>query len=183
MVSALDRDITESLVLRETDPQLRRQTRERREYIFKKSLESQERAIYERKQKIKDLLAQGKEIPNELKAEARTLGKDLPLDEAQQGGFSSTSACGMSTEGSSEITYRRRVCQSRDVRPQDSHHHLSLTLISPSTILQSTSPPNCPAHSVSLILRNSASSSPIRSDSTEEPPPPNPSSRHASRKM
>ncbi|EIW71732.1 U3 small nucleolar ribonucleoprotein IMP4 [Tremella mesenterica] len=63
---------------------LRRQTRERREYIYKKSLESQERAIYERKQRIKDLLAAGKPIPNELKADAKTLSKDLALDESQQ---------------------------------------------------------------------------------------------------
>ncbi|ODN78399.1 hypothetical protein L202_04038 [Cryptococcus amylolentus CBS 6039] len=64
---------------------LRRQTRERREYIFKKSQESQERAIYERKQKIKDLLAQGKSLPTELRNEVRELGgKELVLDEAQQ---------------------------------------------------------------------------------------------------
>ncbi|WVN86990.1 uncharacterized protein L203_102165 [Cryptococcus depauperatus CBS 7841] len=64
---------------------LRRQSRERREYIYKKSQESQERAIWERKQKIKDLLAQGKTLPTELRNEVRELGgKDLVLDEAQQ---------------------------------------------------------------------------------------------------
>ncbi|GFZ50153.1 U3 small nucleolar ribonucleoprotein protein IMP4, partial [Saitozyma sp. JCM 24511] len=63
---------------------LRRQTRERREYIYKKSQESQERAIYDRKQRIKDLLAQGKPLPTELRNEARIMGgKDLVLDEAQ----------------------------------------------------------------------------------------------------
>ncbi|ORY34957.1 putative rRNA primary transcript binding protein [Naematelia encephala] len=63
---------------------LRRQTRERREYIFKKSQEAQEQAIYERKQRIKDLLAAGKSLPTELRNEARELGgKDLVLDEAQ----------------------------------------------------------------------------------------------------
>lgn len=62
---------------------LRRQTRERREYIFKKSQESQERAVYERKQRIKDLLAQGKTLPTELREEARKGAKDLVLDEAQ----------------------------------------------------------------------------------------------------
>lgn len=65
---------------------LRRQTRERREYIFKKSQESQERAIWERKQRIKELLATGKPIPPELKADVREFGgKDLVLDEAQAG--------------------------------------------------------------------------------------------------
>ena len=65
---------------------LRRQTRKRREYIFKKSQESQERAIWERKQRIKELLATGKPIPPELKADVREFGgKDLVLDEAQAG--------------------------------------------------------------------------------------------------
>lgn len=68
-----------------TNIQLRRQTRERREYIFKKSQESQERAVYERKQRIKDLLAQGKSLPTELREEARKGAKDLVLDEAQAG--------------------------------------------------------------------------------------------------
>lgn len=65
--------------------QLRRQTRERREYIHRKSLSSQEQSIFQRKQQIKDLLAQGKPLPTELRREAKTLGKDLVLDEAQQG--------------------------------------------------------------------------------------------------
>jgi U3 small nucleolar ribonucleoprotein protein IMP4 len=68
-----------------SNEQLRRQTRERREYIFKKSQESQERAGYERKQRIKDLLAQGKSLPTELREEARKGAKDLVLDEAQAG--------------------------------------------------------------------------------------------------
>jgi len=66
--------------------QLRRQTRERREYIFKKSQESQERSIYERKQRIKELLAAGKPLPTELRSEVRKEGgRDLVLDEAQAG--------------------------------------------------------------------------------------------------
>lgn len=69
-----------------TSTMLRRQTRERREYIFKKSQESQERAIWERKQRIKELLAAGKPIPSELRNDVRELGgKDLVLDEAQAG--------------------------------------------------------------------------------------------------
>ncbi|RSH87913.1 snoRNA-binding rRNA-processing protein imp4 [Apiotrichum porosum] len=62
---------------------LRRQSRERREYIFKKSHEAQERSVFERKQRIKDLVAQGKQLPTELRNDARTIGKDLVLDEAQ----------------------------------------------------------------------------------------------------
>ena len=41
--------------------------------------------MYERKQRIKDLLAQGKTLPTELREEARKGAKDLVLDEAQAG--------------------------------------------------------------------------------------------------
>lgn len=69
-----------------TNNQLRRQTRERREYIHRKSLASQEQAIYQRKQQIKDLVAQGKQLPTELRRDAKEMGgRDLVLDEAQQG--------------------------------------------------------------------------------------------------
>jgi U3 small nucleolar ribonucleoprotein protein IMP4 len=43
---------------------LRRQTRLRREFLFTKSLEQKERQIWERKQRVKDLLAKGKAVPN-----------------------------------------------------------------------------------------------------------------------
>lgn len=67
--------------------QIRRQARERREYIYKKVHEAQERATYDRKQALKDALASGKALPTELRAEARTVGKDLKYDEAQTGQF------------------------------------------------------------------------------------------------
>ncbi|KAN0063232.1 snoRNA-binding rRNA-processing protein imp4 [Thecaphora frezii] len=64
---------------------LRRQTRERREYIYKKALEAKEKQIYERKQRIREALASGKPIPQDLKGkEAELLGKDLNLDAAQE---------------------------------------------------------------------------------------------------
>ncbi|KAG8927216.1 snoRNA-binding rRNA-processing protein imp4 [Tulasnella sp. 419] len=62
---------------------LRRQVRERREYIYRKSLESQEQQTYERKQKVKEALATGKALPTELRKDAATISKDLPFDEAQ----------------------------------------------------------------------------------------------------
>lgn len=68
--------------------QLRRQARERREYIYKKANEAQERSTYDRKQKMKDALAEGKQLPTELRREAREVGKDLKYDEAQTGSFS-----------------------------------------------------------------------------------------------
>ncbi|TFL02706.1 Brix-domain-containing protein [Pterulicium gracile] len=62
---------------------IRRQTRERRQYIYAKSLEAQERQTYERKQQLKDALASGK-LPTELKKDASKLGKDLVYDQAQE---------------------------------------------------------------------------------------------------
>lgn len=66
-------------------PQLRRQARERRQYIHEKSLEAQERQTYERKRQLKDALAAGKPLPTELKKDAKAVGNDLAFDEAQEG--------------------------------------------------------------------------------------------------
>jgi hypothetical protein len=68
-----------------TGLQIRRQIRERRQYIYAKSLEAQERQTYERKQQLKEGLATGKALPTELKKSSKTLGKDLAFDEAQSG--------------------------------------------------------------------------------------------------
>ncbi|KAI0638288.1 Brix-domain-containing protein [Trametes polyzona] len=62
---------------------IRRQARERRQYIYAKSLEAQERQTYARKQQIKDALASGKALPTELRKDAKSLGRDLAFDEAQ----------------------------------------------------------------------------------------------------
>ena len=67
--------------------QIRRQARERRQYIYAKSLEAQERQTYARKQQIKDALASGKSLRTELRKDAGTLGRDLAFDEAQAGAF------------------------------------------------------------------------------------------------
>ncbi|KAG5644081.1 hypothetical protein DXG03_009171 [Asterophora parasitica] len=64
-------------------PTLRRQIRERRQYVYAKSQEAQERQTFERKQQMKDALASGKSLPTELKKDAKNLGKDLAFDEAQ----------------------------------------------------------------------------------------------------
>jgi len=63
---------------------LRRQARERRQYIYEKSLEAQERQTYERKRQLKDALASGKPLPTELKKDAKDIGNDLAFDEAQE---------------------------------------------------------------------------------------------------
>ncbi|CAG8518296.1 7042_t:CDS:2 [Scutellospora calospora] len=62
---------------------IRRQTRLRREYLYRKSLENKEKQIYERKQKIKEAIKEGNLIPTELRQEAAKLQKDLNFDEAQ----------------------------------------------------------------------------------------------------
>ena len=67
---------------------IRRQARERRQYIYAKSLEAQERQTYERKQQMKDALASGKPLPTELRKSAKELGRDLAYDEAQAGWLS-----------------------------------------------------------------------------------------------
>ncbi|SPO24798.1 probable IMP4 - component of the U3 small nucleolar ribonucleoprotein [Ustilago trichophora] len=84
---------------------LRRQTRERREYIYKKALESKEKQIYERKQQIREALASGKPLPPSLAGkEAAELGKDLNLDAAQEAPGSS-----IDDEYSKAGTYDPRV--------------------------------------------------------------------------
>ncbi|KAG6918917.1 hypothetical protein DXG01_010572 [Tephrocybe rancida] len=66
------------------DRKLRRQIRERRQYVYAKSQEAQERQTFERKQQLKDALASGKSLPTELKKDAKNLGKDLAFDDAQE---------------------------------------------------------------------------------------------------
>ncbi|KAJ1976176.1 snoRNA-binding rRNA-processing protein imp4 [Dimargaris verticillata] len=62
---------------------LRRQNRLRREYLYRKSLEAKEQAIFERKQLLKDALANNKPIPTEFKEESRQLVRELQYDESQ----------------------------------------------------------------------------------------------------
>lgn len=62
---------------------IRRQARERREWLYKKAGETQEAATFERKQAMKDALASGKQMRTELRRDAATMGKDLKYDEAQ----------------------------------------------------------------------------------------------------
>lgn len=61
---------------------LRRNQRLRREYLYRKSLEGKERAIYERKQQVKDALREGKSIPTELRKEEAELRRAIEADDA-----------------------------------------------------------------------------------------------------
>ena len=60
---------------------LRRDQRLRREYLYRKSLEGKERAVYERKALVKDALAQGKALPTELHKEVDSLRHAISLDD------------------------------------------------------------------------------------------------------
>lgn len=60
---------------------LKRSTRQRREYLYRKSLESKEKVIQERKTAIKTALETGRPIPGELRQEAELVRKQLQYDE------------------------------------------------------------------------------------------------------
>lgn len=66
---------------------LRRQTRLRKEYLYRKSLEAREKTAFEKKQALKTALQEGRAIPTELRKEADALRRELVFDEDQNGGF------------------------------------------------------------------------------------------------
>ncbi|GBG83504.1 hypothetical protein CBR_g37218 [Chara braunii] len=61
---------------------IRRNARLRREYLYRKGLEGKERAIYEKKRKIRQALEEGKPIPTELRNEAAKLRDEIELEDA-----------------------------------------------------------------------------------------------------
>jgi len=61
---------------------LRRQARERREYIYRKSIEDQRKTIQEKKNRIKSALEQNILIPTELQKDALDLQDKLEFDDA-----------------------------------------------------------------------------------------------------
>ena len=60
---------------------LRREVRLRKEYLYRKSLEAQQKAIQEKKQKLQYALDEGKPIPTELRKEEGELRKLLAYDD------------------------------------------------------------------------------------------------------
>ncbi|MCO5576509.1 hypothetical protein L7F22_030319 [Adiantum nelumboides] len=62
---------------------LKRNIRLRREYLYRKSLEGKERALYEKKRKIRQALEEGKPIPTELWTEEAALRNELDLEDDQ----------------------------------------------------------------------------------------------------
>lgn len=62
---------------------LKRNIRLRREYLYRKSLEGKERALYEKKRKIRQALEEGRPIPTELRNEETALRNELDLEDDQ----------------------------------------------------------------------------------------------------
>lgn len=60
---------------------LKRQTRERREYLFKKAQETQAKEIAARKRRVKDALTAGKAIPTDLRGSAAELRDAIKYDD------------------------------------------------------------------------------------------------------
>ncbi|XP_044956019.1 U3 small nucleolar ribonucleoprotein protein IMP4 isoform X1 [Hordeum vulgare subsp. vulgare] len=60
---------------------LRRNTRLRREYLYRKSLEGKERQHYEKKRRVREALEEGKPIPTELRNEELALRREIDLDD------------------------------------------------------------------------------------------------------
>lgn len=60
---------------------LRRQARLRREYLYRKNLESQEHSILQRKRKLKRALEDGNSIPTELRGQEGRLVSKMELDD------------------------------------------------------------------------------------------------------
>lgn len=60
---------------------LRRQVRLRKEYLYRKSVEDQERTIAEKKRKLKRALDEGKPIPTELRKDEAELRKLMKFDD------------------------------------------------------------------------------------------------------
>lgn len=62
---------------------LRRNIRQRREYLYRKSLEGKEREYYEKKRKIREALEEGRPIPTELRNEEAALRQEIDLEDEQ----------------------------------------------------------------------------------------------------
>jgi U3 small nucleolar ribonucleoprotein protein IMP4 len=57
----------------------KRNTRLRREYLYRKSLEGREREVYEKRRRIREALQEGKPIPTELRSEHQALKNEAEL--------------------------------------------------------------------------------------------------------
>ncbi|KAK2185814.1 hypothetical protein NP493_222g05020 [Ridgeia piscesae] len=69
---------------------MRRQARQRREYIYRKSIEEKERTILDKKQKLKTALDENKQIPTSLQKDAVSLEKTLDWEDEGADGITSS---------------------------------------------------------------------------------------------
>ncbi|KAG8046519.1 hypothetical protein GUJ93_ZPchr0008g11735 [Zizania palustris] len=65
---------------------LRRNTRLRRGYLYRKSLEGKERQHYEKKRRLRQALEEGKPIPTELCNQDHALRREIDLDDQERAG-------------------------------------------------------------------------------------------------
>jgi len=63
----------------------KRQTRLRREYLYRKSLEGKDKVSYEQKRIVRDALASGKKLPMEVRASYDTLKNEVDLEDDKTG--------------------------------------------------------------------------------------------------
>ena len=63
---------------------IRREVRLRKEFLFKRELESQQAVKNDKKRKISEAIDEGKAIPTELLSEARTLHHESEMDLEKQ---------------------------------------------------------------------------------------------------
>ncbi|EER90306.1 hypothetical protein BDA96_10G319800 [Sorghum bicolor] len=63
---------------------LRRNIRQRREYLYTKSLEGPQRALFEKKRRIRAALEEGKPIPTELRNEEHDLRRQIDLEDQER---------------------------------------------------------------------------------------------------
>ena len=61
----------------------RRQTRLRREYLYRKSLQGQEKAVYEQKRVLREALASGKPLPTEIRASYEKLNREVEAEDTR----------------------------------------------------------------------------------------------------
>lgn len=66
---------------------LRRQARERREYLYRKSLEDKERSVHDRKRRFREAFEAGKPIPTDLRRDASELQKSVQFDDENSKGM------------------------------------------------------------------------------------------------
>lgn len=62
---------------------IRRQARQRREYLYKKATEAKEHATFDRKRRVKEAIEQGQPVPTELRDEADKLRAEVALEDSE----------------------------------------------------------------------------------------------------